>query len=315
MTSPGEDHRRHSEEDHLLESPSKRRKITPPQGIFLDADTLPTLQDSILEVTDGGQGFCPDNHENISISASSKQAGQTAAPFLARHIPEQYAPAGGGLNSSGKAKMKDPNTKYCYRHRPDLKCRRQANEPSMDQLQRVSRPMSPENKCYAYCPQGLEDLSQSDQQAIALVWSLFSAAPAKHRSLMLQGMLHNMYIRDIHLALTWGTQVYSHNVASHNCPICPLMSEILSASISSRPYHPRYPTKFSAFWTRHPCAKRPKSASDGDVSRMMMWYGIGCASSISIESARSAAGVYHCWRGRGSGPQRDRSNYVLLVED
>ena len=30
-----------------------------------------------------------------------------------------------------------PNTKYCYRHRPDLKCRRQADEPSMEQLQQV----------------------------------------------------------------------------------------------------------------------------------------------------------------------------------
>ena len=32
-------------------------------------------------------------------------------------------------------------------------------------------------------------LSQADQQAIAHVWSLFSAAPSKHRNLMLQGIL------------------------------------------------------------------------------------------------------------------------------
>lgn len=32
-------------------------------------------------------------------------------------------------------------------------------------------------------------MSQSDQQAIAHVWSLFSAAPSKHRNLMLQGVL------------------------------------------------------------------------------------------------------------------------------
>ncbi|KAL8946864.1 MAG: hypothetical protein Q9222_006792 [Ikaeria aurantiellina] len=83
---------------------------------------------------------------NITISASSRLAGQTVAPFLAKHIPNQ--------------------------HRPDLKCRRQVDEPSMDQLQHE-----------------LEDLSQSDQQAITHVWSLFSAAPAKHRNLMLQGVL------------------------------------------------------------------------------------------------------------------------------
>lgn len=35
----------------------------------------------------------------------------------------------------------------------------------------------------------LETLPQSDQQGIAHVWSLFSAAPAKHRKLMLQGIM------------------------------------------------------------------------------------------------------------------------------
>lgn len=38
-------------------------------------------------------------------------------------------------------------------------------------------------------PQELETLSYDDQQAIAHVWSLFSAAPSKHRNLMLQGIL------------------------------------------------------------------------------------------------------------------------------
>ena len=37
--------------------------------------------------------------------------------------------------------------------------------------------------------QELEDLSQDDQQGIAHMWALFSAAPAKHRNLMLQGLL------------------------------------------------------------------------------------------------------------------------------
>lgn len=42
---------------------------------------------------------------------------------------------------------------------------------------------------YTDSVQELEDLSQSDQQAVTHVWSLFSAAPAKHRNLMLQGIL------------------------------------------------------------------------------------------------------------------------------
>ena len=149
MASPEGDRCRYSQTDHYLESPSKRRRITPSQDTFVDtettdfADTVPTPQRSIIANTDGGQDVCQDRHENISISASSKQAEQTVAPFLAKHIPEQYAPVG-GLDLGDNTKMKDPNTKYCYRHRPDLKCRRQANEPSMDQLQHVSQPVLPD---------------------------------------------------------------------------------------------------------------------------------------------------------------------------
>lgn len=77
-----------------------------------------------------------EKETNIGISATSKLAGQTVAPFLAKHIPEQYAPLGGSSQLQDPAN-KNPNTKYCYRHRPDLKCRRQADEPSMDQLQHV----------------------------------------------------------------------------------------------------------------------------------------------------------------------------------
>lgn len=156
MTSPGEDRCTYFESVHYSESPSKRRRITLPQDTFLHAEAthfphpLPTLQGSVIGTTDADQDACQDDHENISISASSKQAGQTVAPFLARHIPEQYAP-GGGLDSSGNAKIKDPNTKYCYRHRPDLKCRRQANEPSMDQLQHVSPLVSLDVEKHTHC--------------------------------------------------------------------------------------------------------------------------------------------------------------------
>lgn len=105
-----------------------------------------------------------DKDDSISISSTSKQAAKTIQPFLAQHIPNQYNPQPTAMNKS--------NTKYCYRHRPDVKCRRQVNEPSMEQLQTE-----------------LAMLSQSDQQGIAHVWSLFSAAPSKHRNLMLQGIL------------------------------------------------------------------------------------------------------------------------------
>ncbi|KAF3938293.1 Beta-TrCP [Dactylella cylindrospora] len=95
----------------------------------------------------------------MDIEASSKVA---VVPFLSKHIPEQYA-------SQHPPRV---NTKYCYRHHPDLKCRRQADEPTMEEVQK-----------------GLEKLPVSDQQAISHVWTIFSAAPASQRNLILQGIL------------------------------------------------------------------------------------------------------------------------------
>ena len=68
--------------------------------------------------------------------STAKQAGKMVAPFLAQHIPQQYNPL--GSNPLPQNAPEKSNTKYCYRHRPDLKCRRQADEPSMEQLQNVS---------------------------------------------------------------------------------------------------------------------------------------------------------------------------------
>ncbi|KAI9837729.1 MAG: hypothetical protein M1819_006663 [Sarea resinae] len=122
--------------------------------------------------SDNGSGQAlDDDNGSISISASSRLAGQTVTPFLAKHIPDTYAPLGSSSQGQGASNQKS-NTKYCYRHRPDIKCRRQADEPSMEQLQSE-----------------LETLSQADRQGIAHVWSLFSAAPPKQRKLMLQGIL------------------------------------------------------------------------------------------------------------------------------
>ena len=167
------------EGNHYLQSSPKRRRLTPPStppGVSslnndVDPQSDPLPRNDSLPIFVSGQDVCQDDQKTISISASSKQAGQTVAPFLTKHIPDQYAP-GAGWDSTGNKKVKDPNTKYCYRPRRDLKCRRQVDEPSMDQLQHE-----------------LEDLPAGDQQAIAHVWSLFSAAPAKQRNLMLQGIL------------------------------------------------------------------------------------------------------------------------------
>ncbi|CAI7566353.1 E3 ubiquitin ligase complex SCF subunit sconB [Penicillium manginii] len=112
-----------------------------------------------------------DTKETTTTSETLTQlAKQNVAPFLAKYHPRQYAPfrSEDGTPSIPRA----VNAGYCYRHQPDSKCSRQADEKSMRQLQ-----------------QELETLPQDDQQGIAHVWSLFSAAPAKQRKLMLQGVL------------------------------------------------------------------------------------------------------------------------------
>ena len=119
-----------------LDNPAKRRRLSllgvHPPTIEMPRETHSWVTRSKEQLKD----WRSDEDSNITITSTSKLAGQTVAPFLAKHIPEQYAPLGGLEVSAGQPK-KDANSKYCYRHRPDLKCRRQANEPSMDQLQRV----------------------------------------------------------------------------------------------------------------------------------------------------------------------------------
>ena len=131
-----------------MTSPSKRRRISSDQELsddlraFLPNMIMPTNKpsrgyESAVHFGEASRKDPNEEEEGITISATSKQATQTVAPFLAKHIPAQYAPMG-GFDQPGDSSSKDTNTKYCYRHRPDLKCRRQANEPSMDQLQHVS---------------------------------------------------------------------------------------------------------------------------------------------------------------------------------
>ena len=61
----------------------------------------------------------------------------SVTPFLTKHLPQQYttkwSKEKGELTSAAT-----PGSKYCYRHQPG---RRQANEPSMDQLQEVCSTM------------------------------------------------------------------------------------------------------------------------------------------------------------------------------
>ena len=174
--------------DQLSEHPPKRRRLS-----LLQESRQVKASDPLNGISSTGErngDIDALDDTNISITSTSKLASQAVAPFLSKHVPQQYAPQGGRVNSTD-AISEDSSTKYCYRHRPDLKCRRQANEPSMEQLQRVSMLHAQAVLRFhvLMSVQELQTLSQNDQQGISHVWTLFSAAPSKHRNLMLQGIL------------------------------------------------------------------------------------------------------------------------------
>ena len=123
----------------LAEPPHKRRRSS---GSMSD----PTATTAALRESHDHEIGPKEHHErrardygreNTTNNASNARlASQAVAPFLARHVPNQYAPLG-IANGENTNTPKDPNSKFCYRHRPDMLCRRQADEPSMDKLQKV----------------------------------------------------------------------------------------------------------------------------------------------------------------------------------
>lgn len=131
------------------------------------------------------------------VNMSSSLVGQTMTPFLREHVPSLYAPVSKieSAYPNEPSRQKEYNSKYCYRHRPDSKCRKAADENKMAMIQSVRHAarlvicMEGEVQVLLTLAQELEKLPQADQQAITHVWSLFSAAPSKHRELMIQGIL------------------------------------------------------------------------------------------------------------------------------
>jgi F-box/WD-40 domain protein MET30 len=78
--------------------------------------------------------------DNAASESLAELAKLNVAPFLNKHNPRQYAL----LRSEDGTPVPPPaNAGYCYRHQPDSKCRRQADEHSMRQLQQV---------CTSSCP-------------------------------------------------------------------------------------------------------------------------------------------------------------------
>lgn len=110
------------------------RDITPQKSIFGGPPTSAVQDDGVEADSDSNQAT-PHYSSAATPTTPAGLANKNVAPFLAKHIPGQYAPL--GSRDSELYELSKANSKYCYRHRPDLKCRRQADEPSMDKLQRV----------------------------------------------------------------------------------------------------------------------------------------------------------------------------------
>jgi len=122
------------------QSPTKHRfplsRPDEPSDLTMTTDTSSSSMNSAKHVSSRSRHdfeqdrFIEETEGNITISSTGEMAKQAVAPFLHKHIPAQYNPQGDRPQTAN-------STKYCYRHRPDMKCRRQVNEPSMEQLQHV----------------------------------------------------------------------------------------------------------------------------------------------------------------------------------
>ena len=129
------------------ESPRKRRRSSGPHLINDNPTSMiPAHRDGRMTPPDtDGQSPSEKQDKNITIASTAKMAPEAITPFLAKNIPLSYAPLGatGSLTNN----TRDTNSKFCYRHRPDMLCRKSADEPTMDQLQKVcSRPATSEGE-------------------------------------------------------------------------------------------------------------------------------------------------------------------------
>lgn len=91
----------------------------------------------VVETMEDGEQSMQENCDNIKTTGAAVRtsSNKAVAPFLSRHIPDQYAPL--GMPQTSITPPRDPNTKYCYRHHPDSKCRRTPDEPTMENIQTV----------------------------------------------------------------------------------------------------------------------------------------------------------------------------------
>ncbi|KAG0346642.1 hypothetical protein BG004_001184 [Podila humilis] len=93
-------------------------------------------------------------------------------PTTENFFPPSFPTLTWSEQSNADKRAAKAEKRLCYRHRPDLRSKRAADEIQLDELQ-----------------QDIKRLPQQDQQIISHIWSLFGSAPASHRQLILSGLL------------------------------------------------------------------------------------------------------------------------------
>ena len=123
----------HSITRHVITPPHKNTALS---SIEAERETEPSSTPDTGKSCDRRR---PEEQERLRsrdsmTNMSSLLIGKTVTPFLREHIPSLYAPIGKPQNEE-TSKVVNPNTRYCYRHRPDSKCRRAADEAKMVMIQ------------------------------------------------------------------------------------------------------------------------------------------------------------------------------------
>lgn len=122
-----------SDENHTL-IPRKRRRSSAHYS-SASPHTMKRDQDNDVRMTSDPYIKA---QENGTMTVSTKLADRNVAPFLAKHIPEQHTGSDISSTRDKPHDHRDQSSVHCCRHRSEIKCRRQADESTMDQLQRVS---------------------------------------------------------------------------------------------------------------------------------------------------------------------------------
>lgn len=154
MATPTEATSAHDKSDILLISSKPQQHLTPQNST---SSILKPSPHSTVTATK-----TPDNHFQATAASKSSTPVVPAPhilfnhnkPIIATRVPENRM------------------QKYCYRHHPEINCNRQADAHQMKEIQ-----------------DDLDKLTDHDRTAISHVWSIFSAAPANQRSLILKGLL------------------------------------------------------------------------------------------------------------------------------